>query len=156
MMLTYALGGSRAWKCWMISFFAFTLDPILSYQCVCVGLQTSSTRPWDVLGLVISESSAEEKKREAESARDLKNRAHETVLSQLLSAVTVMFPPLLPSAWFPISFQYLCIFLYFIRLPASRVSVFIYPWEVIALICYFCCLRSIDSHSLRNNHYLCM
>ncbi len=91
MMLTYALGGSRAWKCWMISFFAFTLDPILSYQCVCVGLQTSSTRPWDVLGLVISESSAEEKKREAESARDLKNRAHETVLSQLLSAATVMF-----------------------------------------------------------------
>lgn len=37
-MLTYALAESTAWECWLISFFAFLLDPILPYQYVSVWL----------------------------------------------------------------------------------------------------------------------
>lgn len=53
MMLTYALAESTAWKCCLISLFAFSPDPILSYQYTAV--LTWSSRPGDVPRLQISE-----------------------------------------------------------------------------------------------------
>lgn len=53
MMLTYALAESTAWKCSLISLFAFSPDPILPYQCTAA--LTWSSRPGDVLRLQISE-----------------------------------------------------------------------------------------------------
>lgn len=53
MMLTYALAKSAAWKCSLISLFAFSPDPILPYQCTAA--LTWSSRPGDVPRLQISE-----------------------------------------------------------------------------------------------------
>lgn len=53
MMLTYALAESTAWKCCLISLFAFSPDPILPYQYTAV--LTWSSRPGDVPRLQISE-----------------------------------------------------------------------------------------------------
>lgn len=52
-MLTYALAESTAWKCCLISLFAFSPDPILPYQYT--SALTWSGGPGDVPRLQISE-----------------------------------------------------------------------------------------------------